>query len=435
MEKFNFRTAVAVVIANMVGTGVFTSLGFQLNVIQSGFAIMMLWVLGGIAAVCGAMSYAELGAALPRSGGEYNFLSRIYHPAAGFVSACTSASIGFAAPVAAAALIFGTYATAMLPGGAPGWVVKALALGLVIGLTTIHTTSHKNSGGTQLVFTALKVAVIIVFCIAALSFSGEPQPVKFLPQPGDSKLIFSSAFAVSLIYVSYAYTGWNSATYLSSELEDPQRSLPRILFTGTLVVMVLYVSLNFVFLRVTPIADMVGQVEIGFIAAQSAFGDTTGRIVGGSLALLMVSTVSAMVIAGPRVLQVVGEDFHVFRLLARKNRHDIPANAIWFQTAVTVLFILIANVETIILFSGLLLALNTFTAVLGLFVLRWRQPDLERPYRVPLYPIVPLIYLALTGATIVFVLISRPVEALIAAGFVAGSILIYFLVGREQARE
>ena len=431
MHTYGFRSALAVVIANMVGTGVFTSLGFQLQVIQSGFVIMMLWVAGGIAALCGAMSYAELGAALPRSGGEYNFVSKIYHPAAGFIAGFTSASVGFSAPVALAAITFASYGTSVFAGETSPWLIKAIAGALVVGLTAIHVTSHKTSGSTQSFFTLLKVLIIVAFCAIALLVTQSPQPVKFLPQAGDARQIFSGAFAVSLIYVSYAYTGWNSATYLSNELDDPQRALPKILVAGTLLVMLLYVALNFVFLKVAPIGAMVGKVEIGYIAAQAAFGETAGRVVGVILALLMISTVSAMVIAGPRVLQVVGEDFRVFRRLAKTNRDGIPATAIWVQTVITLIFILTSSFEVILVFSGLLLALNTFATVLGLFVLRVRQPDLARPYRVPLYPFVPLVYLTLTGATIVFVLYSRPVEAAIVVAFVCVGTLIYAFAGHE----
>ncbi|NNF67521.1 MAG: amino acid permease, partial [Gammaproteobacteria bacterium] len=277
MSQFRHTTVTAVVIANMVGTGVFTSLGFQLLDIRSGFVLLLLWAVGGIIALCGAMTYAELGAALPRSGGEYNFLTRIYHPAAGFVSGWVSATIGFAAPTALAAITFAAYAATILPAPISPWLHKTVACGLVIILSLVHASNHRNSGGLQVVFTILKIAVIVLFCIGALIAVDLPQPVHFLPAPGDGKLIASGAFAVSLIYVSYAYTGWNAATYLSSELEQPQRTLPGILMTGTAIVMLLYLSLNAVFLKVGSMEAMAGQVEIGFIAATAAFGDTGGR--------------------------------------------------------------------------------------------------------------------------------------------------------------
>ena len=425
--KFKFTTVTAVVIANMVGTGVFTSLGFQLLDIQSGFVILMLWAIGGLIAVCGAMTYAELGAAMPRSGGEYNFLARIYHPAAGFVSGWTSATVGFAGPTALAAITFAAYATSILPSDSSPWIEKVLAVGLVVVLTVVHGSTRKNSGGLQVIFTILKVGVIVVFCLAAILAIDSPQPVHFLPASGDGTLMTSGVFAVSLIYVSYAYTGWNAATYLSSELEDPQRTLPGILLTGTLVVTILYVALNFTFLYSAPIDSMKGEVEVGFIAAQSAFGELGGQLTGLVLASLLISTVSAMTIAGPRVLQVIGEDFKALNFLAKKNEDGIPSLAIYVQSTLAVLFILSSSFESILVFAGFTLALNSFATVLGVFVLRIRQPDLPRPYRTFLFPIPPVIYLLLTGWTLWFVLMNRPVEGLFGLGIIGSGLAVYFL--------
>ncbi len=432
-DKFRFPTVTAVVIANMVGTGVFTSLGFQLLEIQSGFVILMLWAVGGLVAVCGAMTYAELGAAMPRSGGEYNFLARIYHPAAGFVSGWTSATIGFAGPTALAAITFAAYGTSIFPGEVPGWLETLLAAGLVVVLTAVHAGSRRNSGGIQVIFTILKVAVILLFCLAVVLLIDTPQSVRFLPAAGDGALLTSSAFAVSLIYVSYAYTGWNAATYLSSELENPQRRLPGILLTGTLVVTVLYVALNFVFMYAAPIDAMKGEVEVGYIAAQSAFGELGGRFTGLVLAMLLVSTVSAMTLAGPRVLQVIGEDFKALGFLAKKNSDGIPAAAIYVQSTLAVIFILSSTFESILVFAGFTLALNSFATVMGVFVLRQRQPELPRPYRTFLFPFPPLIYLALTGWTLWFVLMNRPVEALFGLGVIASGLVVYLLSSRKNS--
>jgi len=434
MRKFRIWTAVSVVIANMVGTGVFTSLGYQLADIRSVFVLLLLWVVGGIVALCGAMSYAELGSALPRSGGEYNFLSKIYHPAAGFVSGWNAALIGFAAPIALAAITFGTYFVSMVPGIEPGgWQVKALAISLVLILSVVHSSNRNSSAGTQVVFTALKVLAIVLFCIIALLIAPHKQHISILPVATDAKLVFGGAFAVSLIYVSYAYTGWNAATYLSGEIKNPQQNLPKILFVGTLTVMVLYVALNFMFLKVAPMEAMVGKLEIGYIVAEHAFGETSARFVGGALALLLVSTVSAMILAGPRVLQVLGEDFFILRKLARTNADGLPTTAIWFQSSLTVLFILTSSFESILVFSGALLALNSFIAVFGVFVLRWRQPDLPRPYRVLAYPFTPAFFLILTGFTLVYVVINRPVEALFALAVIASGLVFFFFAEQNKA--
>ena len=312
-QVFRPRTATAVIIANMIGTGVFTSLGFQLLDISSPFAILMLWVIGGIAALCGALSYAELGTRLPRSGGEYNFLGEIFHPAAGFVSGWISATIGFAAPIAAVAIAFSKYTAAILPDGLGPWTQKIIALALVLSMAFFHARSRRLSGGSQTLFTAVKVLLIVAFCIAGLLIVPDPQPISFAPQAGDGSVLLSPAFAIALIYVSYAYTGWNAATYISGELAEPQKSLPRILLTGTLTVAVIYVILHIVFLRATPMDAMRGEVEIGYIAARGIFGEGGGRLAGAMLALLLISSVSAMTLAGPRALQAVGEDFPALR--------------------------------------------------------------------------------------------------------------------------
>ncbi len=426
-DKFRFTTITAVVVANMVGTGVFTSLGFQLLDIRSGFALLMLWAVGGLIAVCGAMTYAELGAALPRSGGEYNFLSHIYHPSAGFVSGWISSTIGFAGPTALAAMTFAAYMLSIFPEYGGVWAERIIAASLVVGLSVIHATNRRNSGGLQLIFTLLKVAIIVLFIVAAVVIVDLPQPVTFFPSEGDLSVIMSSEFAVSLIYVSYAFSGWNAATYLSNEMDNPQKTLPGILLSGTLIVTLMYVGLNFAFLYSAPIDTMVGEVEVGYIAAEAAFGETGGRFTGVVLAMLLISTVSAMTMAGPRVIQMMGEDFPLLHILGRTNKHGVPAIAIYAQGVITLIFIFSSTFESVLVFSGFTLAINTFATVSSIFVLRWRQPDLPRPYKTFLYPWTPIIFLGLTAWTLGFVVINRPVEALFGFGIIASGLFFYWL--------
>jgi len=433
MSKFKYTTVIAVVVANMVGTGVFTSLGFQLLEIQSGFVLLMLWAVGGVIALSGAMTYAELGAALPRSGGEYNFLTRIYHPAVGFASGWVSATVGFAGPTALAAMTFAAYATSSLGGDTNPWVLKGIACALIVVLTLVHGSTRRNSGGLQVAFTVLKVAVIVLFCAAALWVTDTAQPVRFTFAGEDVPLLTSGAFAVSLIYVSYAYTGWNAATYLSGELDEPQRTLPRILMVGTGVVMLLYLALNYVFLKVTPMDDMVGQLEVGYISATAAFGEAGGRFTGIVLSALLISTVSAMTVAGPRVLQVIGEDIRQLRVLAKINADGVPATAIFVQSALAILFIVTSSFESVLVFSGFILALNSLVTVLGVYVLRYRQPDLPRPYKTFGYPFTPLIYLSLTAWTLIFVLIDRTQESLLGLGVILLGLIVYWLFPKQVA--
>ena len=424
-KKFSVNAAVAIVVANMIGTGVFTSLGFQLLDIQSTFVLMMLWLVGGITALCGALTYAELGAHLPRSGGEYNFLKEVYHPAAGFISGWISATVGFAAPTALAAMTFGAYLEASV-GSVSSTLMASL---LVLALTGAHAFSHSASGGVQTIFTIIKVLLVLLFVALVALVIESPQPVRLLPSAGDGVLLTSSAFAVSLIYVNYAFTGWNAATYIINEVDEPEKSIPFVLFTGTLVVLVLYLMLNYTFLYAAPMSEMEGKIEIGVIVAQHAFGETGGMIMGLVLATLLISTVSAMIIAGPRVLQVIGEDFKLFRMLSIRNADGIPMIAIFVQSAVTLFFILTSTFESVLIFSGFVMGLNTFFAVAGVFVLRAR--DSESPgYRTWGYPLTPLIFLGLMAWTLTYILLNRPEEGIAGLLIVAAGGLVY--IGTER---
>jgi len=436
--KINFRTGAAIVIANMVGTGVFTSLGFQLLGIQSGFALLMLWVVGGLIALCGAVCYGELAAALPRSGGEYHYLSRIYHPALGFLSGWVSATVGFAAPTALAALALSRYAQSVWPtlaapllAGSHFSGASALAVGVVLLLALVHGRSTQAGSRVQVFVTAVKVAVLVAFIVVGL-VAAQPQPLAFAPDTAGWRALLSPTFAVSLVYVSYAYSGWNAAAYLTGEIEQPQRNLSRILLSGTAVVLLLYVGLNFVFLYATPLGWLKGQLEVGFIAANYLFGPAWGRFAGAVVAALLVSTISAMVFAGPRIVQVMGEDLPALRWLAVRTPAGIPRRALLLQVAITLVFILKPDFQAVLVYAGFVLNLFTFLTVLGVFVLRWRQPQLPRPYRAWGYPFTPLIFLALSAWTLVFIIKDKPVESLYGLATVASGLVVYFLAQRAS---
>lgn len=429
--KINFLTGAAIVVANMVGTGVFTSLGFQVLDIQSGFALLMLWMVGGLIALCGAVCYGELAAAMPRSGGEYHYLGQIYHPALGFLSGWVSATVGFAAPTALAALALGEYAKSVWPGlgqvlmrGTAITGATLLGVGVVLGLALVHGTSTRVGSRLQVIVTALKVGVLLAFIGAGLT-TGEGQPLHYAPDSAGWRAVLSPAFAVSLVYVSYAYSGWNAAAYLTGEIHNPGRNLSRILLAGTAVVLLLYVGLNYVFLRSTPLAGLKGQVEVGFVAATSLFGAAVGRFTGGIIAALLVSTISSMIFAGPRIVQTMGEDLPALRFLAPKSRNGIPVRALLLQISITLVFILRPSFKEVLVYAGFVLNLFTFLTVLGLFVLRWKKPNLLRPYRAWGYPITPLIFLGLSGWTLAFILRDKPTESLYGLLTLAGGLVVY----------
>lgn len=420
--KIGLWTATFMVIANMVGTGVFTSLGFQVVDIKSGFPIELLWVLGGIAALCGALTYGELGTALPRSGGEYHLLSRIVHPVAGFLSGWVSATVGFAAPTALAAIALATYLSAVLT-----WIpVVHTAAFVVLLFTALHCWSVVWGSRFNNVLTSLKVILLLVFIVAAFRVEAA-QDVTFLPRPGDFDLVLTPAFAVSLVYVAFAYTGWNAAIYIVGEMEDPRRHLPRALLTGTAVVLVLYALVNYAFMHTVPFDVLAGQIEVGYFSASRIFGETGGAIMAVIIALILTSTVSVMIFLGPRIVQVMGEDFPLLRKLSVRNGKGIPVNAILVQSAITLAYIYTATFQQVLLYAGFTLNLITAVTVAGVFVLRRSEPGIERPYRTWGYPWTPIVFLLLSGWSLTFMLIDRPQESLAGLLTLSAGLAIYLL--------
>jgi APA family basic amino acid/polyamine antiporter len=413
-------TATAIAIADMIGIGVFTSLGFQIQDIPSAFSLIMLWIVGGIVALCGALSYAELAAAFPRSGGEYNYLSRIFRPAAGFLAGWVSATVGFAAPVALAAMAFGEYFRAIVPGVSP------MVLGLLVawGVSLVHLSGIEAGSKFQNASTLLKVALIVVLIVAGL-FYGERQPVSFAPSWQDLHYMSGAPFAVGLVFVLYSYSGWNAPTYIASEVRDPQRNLPRSIIAGLLVVMALYVGLNAVFLITTPMQAMAGKIDIAQIAGQHIFGEFGGRIVGALICIGLVSAISSMMWIGPRVSMVMGEDLPLLRVLSRKTRGGVPATALGFQLAVVTILLLTNSFEGVLDYIQFSLTFCSFLTVLGVIVLRFTQPELPRPYRTLGYPLTPLIFLGVTLFVMYFLLIERPVQSLAGFATMMAGLLIY----------
>lgn len=428
LRTVSTTTAAALAVADMIGIGVFTSLGFQVQGIPSAFSVLMLWVVGGVTALCGALSYAELATALPRSGGEYNFLSRIFGRAVGFMAGWVSATVGFAAPIALAAMAFGQYFAGVVPGAPP--LLLGLAVAWVIGL--VHLRGVEMGATFHNASTALKLVLIVGLIVAGFAF-GTPQPISFAPTAADFGYMSGAPFAVGLVFVMYAYSGWNAATYISGEVRDPQRSLPIALVTGTLIVAVLYVLLNAVFLYTTPMDAMAGQIDIGLIAGTHIFGDTGGRLIGALICIGLISAISAMTWIGPRVTMVMGEDFPLLRVFARKSKAGVPAVAILLQVAVTTLLLLTGSFEAVLEYIQFSLTLCSFLAVLGVIVLRVTQPDLPRPYRVHGYPLVPLVFLAVTGFMLYYLVRERPVESLASIATLLAGLGVYF-VSVLQAR-
>src|SRR6266446_5525303 len=402
-RTIGFLTACAIVIANIIGTGVFTSLGFQVAQIHSGFPLLLLWIVGGIAALCGALCYGELSAALPRSGGEYHFLSKIYHPAVGFMAGFVSAIVGFAAPIALAAMAFGKYFQGVFNFGSP--VLLSFAVVWLIAL--VHLSGLKFGSVFQNLSTLVKLLLIAVLIGAGL-FVVPKQPIAFLPARGDAMSIFGAPFAVALVYVMYSYSGWNAASYIIGEIKRPEKNVPRSLLAGTLVVSAIYVLLNAIFLATTPASELRGQLEVGLIAGKHIFGADGGRAVGAVICLGLIASISSMTWIGPRVTMSMGED-HWLLWLTR-------------------------SFELVVVYIQFSLLLCSLLAVFGVIVLRTTRPGLARPYKVWAYPLPPLLFAAITIWMMIYLLRSHPIESLGGLATMLVGVLLYFCAGQRLGR-
>ncbi len=403
-KKIGWKSAAAIVVANMIGTGVFTTLGFQLQDIQNTWSILLLWGMGGIIALLGAFCYAELGTHLRRSGGEYHFISSTIHPFLGYLSGWVSLTVGFSAPIALASMGMAAYLEKFT-----GIPVVFVAIGAVVIISLIHSFNIKQSSRFQDIFTVIKIVVIASFVVFALMTSGEQHAVNTSASwIGE---ISTPAFAVALVYVTYAFTGWNAAAYIVEEIKHPKVNLPRALIGGTLLVTVLYVFLQLAFLKQAPLYALAGKIEIGQIVAEQMFGETGGRWMSIVIALLLISSISAMVWVGPRITRAMADDYTLWHFVGRDNKNGIPVRAIWLQAFISIFLILSGSFQQVLLFSGFILQLFSMVAIAGIFVLR-RSGKKENGFKSPLYPWVQIAYLAISAWIVGFMIVDQPRESL-----------------------
>lgn len=392
--------------ANMIGTGAFTSLGFQLKDMQNPISILTLWVLGGVLALSGAFSYAEVGTYIRKSGGEYAFLSEIYHPLLGYLSGWISITVGFAAPIALAAIAFTEYFQI------GGFNTKWVAIVMLAVITFIHTKNLRTSSRFQIVSTFFKVMVILAIIVSGLMMTGNTN-ISLEITPDYYSEIKSGAFAIALIYVSYSYSGWNAAAYITDEFKTPRKSLPVALIGGTLIVTFLYSLLQFVFLKHVPMGELIGQIEVGAIATEKMFGESISKFFSIAISILLISGISAMVWVGPRVTSSMANQHRLWNYFKTAN-NKIPQRALWLQFVISFILIVTGSFEQIMIYCGVLLTLSTMLVVYAVFILRFKNKEKNADtYRSPLFPLFQILYLLLSGWMIAYTIINHPYETII----------------------
>lgn len=366
---------------------------------------------------------------MPRSGGEYTYLSNIYHPAIGFLSGWVSMVAGFAAPIALAAIALGEYAGALLP----GLDKTVIAVSVIVILSLVHLANVRFGIHFQNMFTVGKILLIVAFIVLGFLVTN-PQDITLTPSARDLESVFSPAFAISLVYVFYAYSGWNSASYIAGEILNPERNLPIALFWGAAFVALCYCLINYVFLYTVPMSELSGQIDVGFLSAKSIFGPRGAAMMRVLICLALISSLSCLVMVGPRVTQTMSEDMTRLRFLAIRNKSGAPVYAFILQALVAIFLTLTATFNAVLTYVGFTLALFASLTVLGVFVLRRRRPHLTRPFKTWGYPVTPAIFLLLYGWMIGYLIIERPLPSLFGLLTVASGLLLYKLLATPRPR-
>jgi basic amino acid/polyamine antiporter, APA family len=444
-REYGLALATFVVISSMVGVGVLTTSGYTVADVGSNQLMLGLWLLGGVVALCGALTVAELAAALPASGGDYVYLLEAYGPAVAFLSGWVSFLIGFAAPIAAAAFAASSYLLAPLDLDAAmvrGARLAVATLAIVV-FGVIHATSRRSTTWVHSVFTLFKVGVLVTFLVAGLAM-GWPRGANLADRP-PLDLGVVTAMMFSLVYISYGYTGWNAASYLAGEIGDPGRRLPRSILIGTTSVIVLYLGLNLVYALALPAGEireiakrdgLDAVAPIAELAARRLFGPALAAPLSIAVGLTLLASLSAYVLTGPRVAYAMARAGH-FPAIAGQltKRSRTPAIATALQVAWALVLLWTGSFESIVIYAGVGLALFSMLTVSSIYVLRWTRPDLPRPFRTPGYPVVPAIFLTVTTVLTVAAFVQRPKPSLYSLLSILAGVPVYYfwLRPRRQA--
>ena len=423
-RHFGSTTLAALVVANMIGAGVFTTSGYALADLGSPARVLAAWAVGGAIALCGAIGYGALSRQLTQSGGEYLFLSRVVHPVAGFVAGWISLLAGFTGAIAFAAHAFESYVRppdAAIP-------ERLIAIGAVLLAALLHGVRVRPGAWTQNLIVGLKLVVLVGFvgACAVLWITGGAAWAPGTPAPGPFSV---TVFASSLVWISLSYSGFNAAVYVAGEARDPVRTVPRAMLRATVAVTVLYLALNTVFVGFAPHEAVSGRPDVAFAAARALMGDAGAQVVRAVVGLALLSSVSSMIMAGPRVFARMADD-GLFPA-ALRFRGEVPTTAIWAQAALAVLVIVVSDLESLLSYLGLTLSLSAALTVSGLFLLR-RRHGAER---VPVTGSIalPAVYVIATIGLGVLAAWEKPWEWVAAVVTIASGALVYALIRRGRA--
>lgn len=444
--EFGLGTATFLVVASMVGVGVLTTSGYTVALVGSNQWMLVLWVLGGVMAVAGALALAELSAMLPRTGGDYVYLYEAYGPLPAFLSGWVSFLIGFSCPTAAAAYGSAKYLRAPFWDSGPGTILleKGIATALILGFWLLHVGGRSASARVQVAITVFKLGVLAAFAVVGLGV-GFPRYANLLDRTPLS-LPLAVIMLSSMVYISYAYVGWNAASYLAGEIKNPAVLLPRAILIGTGGVVVLYLLLNIVYGLALSASDVRGIISdpantqgldavapIAELAAKRLFGSEASAVFSVIVGLMLFSTLSAYILVGPRVVYAMAAAGQFPAAAARLSRGaQTPAVATALQNTVALVLLWTGSYESLVVYASVGLSLFSMLTISSIYVLRWRRPELPRPFRCPFYPVTPALFLLPTALLVVAVYYERPRVSTYALASILAGVPVYYLGGYHR---
>jgi APA family basic amino acid/polyamine antiporter len=431
-REIGLFTATSIVIANIVGAGIFTTVGIISGFLPDSGWVLACWVLGGLIAISGALCYSELATRMPEEGAEYTYLKRLYHPLLGFLTGWTSFFVGFTAPIAASAMGFTEYlyaglqSDAMALGGTGVPIMKKLIAVAIIALfTSLHYVGLQLGSRVQNLLTAVKIVIVLGLAGAGLAAGSSHLPTLSF---GGGESFNWIAIGTAMMLISFSYSGWNASAYIAGEIKNPRRTLPGSLLIGTAVVIILYLALNLFIFKALPYESVTGEIAVLERASVSTFGPWMGKALSVMIGIALLSSMSAYIILGPRIYFAMARDRLFLPFASRVHpRFDVPSRSIAIQGAIAAALVLIGSFEQLMIYLGFALGIFPWLAVFGLFIARRRRIGDESAVRVWGYPVVPVFFLASTLFLMVIAYINRPLESTAAVLTVLAGIPVYMI--------
>ena len=441
-RRLGLFPATNIVVSNMIGAGIFTTSGLLMASLGNPMLMLVLWAAGGIIAFCGALSYGELGAALPGAGGEYYFLSRLFHPVFGFLSGWVSFVAGFSAPIAASALGFSEYFTRAVPGtfnllaglgAGPGTTKKLLAIIVILLFTSIHYRGIKYGSKVQNTLTFLKVMLIVILLTTGF-LSGRGTFSNIISHgniPGGFQGF--KTIGLSLMWIMFAYSGWNASTYIGAEIKNPGKILPRSLLIGTAIVAILYLGLNTLYLYAVEPEKMKGVISIGGLAMGNLFGKPAEVLFSSLIGFALFSSLSAYIIIGPRVYYSMSEDGLFFNSIGKIHpKFGVPSNSILLQSGIAIIMVLSGTFEQVLTYMGFSLGIFPILTVLSIWKLRktgQAYPGMRG------FPVARIIYVIAGTLILILSFLERPGVSSIAILTALSGIPVYLIFKKIRSTE